>query len=79
MSKSITRKLMDAQKRMQVAGEQLERATWARDQMVMEAIDTHGMSVSEVGRVLGVRRETAHYAAVRARGRVAANEEGVFV
>lgn len=55
---------------MHLAGEDLEKATRARDEAIYEA--THGpeaLTKAEVARLLGVRRETVYNAILRYQAR----------
>lgn len=63
-------KLIDAQAGVDRADEVLAVATAKRDRAVYMASTEGGMSLAEIGRVLGVRRETAHYAKLRASARL---------
>jgi hypothetical protein len=74
---SIRARLAASQKAMHAAGERLERATEARDNIVLEASEEpHSISKSELARLLGVRRETVYNAILRAQGRQGRDGDG---
>jgi hypothetical protein len=69
MGLSTRAKLSRRQREMHAAGERLEIATRRRDDAIWEAVEDDGISQSEIGRLLGIRRETVYYAKLRAEAR----------
>lgn len=66
---SYKRRLAESQAAVEKAEMALVRATNQRDDEVLRANMEDGVSLAEIGRILNVRRETAHYAKLRAAAR----------
>lgn len=66
----IKNTLVTQQKAMHAAGEKLERATEKRDETILVAAEEpNNIPLSEIARLIGVRRETVFYAKLRAEAR----------
>lgn len=68
---SYKRRLTESQAAVEKAEMALVKATNQRDDEVLRANLEDGISLAEIGRILNVRRETAHYAKLRAAARQA--------